>query len=277
MGEVSTKGIDITYAVHGDGDRGTVLLVCGTGQPAAMWEALGTVGGLTDAGYQVVTFENRGMVGAACPPPPWTASDMADDAAAVLQAVGPAHVLGVSLGALLTQTLALRHPDLVRTATFLVGGGQFGPTWQRVMKAFVELYEAGADIPDDLQDFVMLNTFLTPAQRGDHALVELALSIAGGLADSFGPGGQYGQYAANVSWIREDHVTELAGIEPPVLVVANEHDPCFPAPGLRAVAAAVPNGTYVELPGVSHVAFDPDSLHAGMDALLPFLAAHSRH
>jgi pimeloyl-ACP methyl ester carboxylesterase len=126
MGQVSANGIDVIYEVHGDGDRGTVLLICGTGQPAMMWGALGTTGALTDAGYQVVTFDNRGMSGAACPNPPWTVGDMADDAAAVLAAVGPAHVVGASLGALITQTLALRHPDLVRTATFMFGGDQFG-------------------------------------------------------------------------------------------------------------------------------------------------------
>ena len=90
MGTVTANGIDISFDVHGVGDRGTVLLICGTGQAAAMWTALGTTGGLTDAGYQVVTFDNRGMVGAACPAPPWTVGDMADDALAVLQAVGPA-------------------------------------------------------------------------------------------------------------------------------------------------------------------------------------------
>ncbi len=67
---------------------------------------------LVEAGYRVVTFDNRGMVGAACPTPPRTVWAMAD-AGAVLAEVGPAHVLGVSLGALITQTLAIRHPELV--------------------------------------------------------------------------------------------------------------------------------------------------------------------
>lgn len=275
MGQVSANGIDITYTVHGEGGRGTVLLICGTGQPASMWEVVGTLGGLTDAGYQVVTFDNRGMAGAACPAPPWTADDMANDAAAVLKAIGPAHVMGVSLGALLTQTLALRHPDLVRTATLMVGGGQFSPTWQRAMSGLLELLDAGVKIPKGLEDFVMLNSLLTPAQQADPAMVDLATAIAGGLVESFGPGGQHGQYAADVSWMLTDHVAELATVQPPVLVIANEHDPCFPAAGQRAVAAAVPNGTYVEIPGVSHVSLDPDSLQAGMDALMPFLAAHS--
>jgi pimeloyl-ACP methyl ester carboxylesterase len=272
MGQVRAGGIDIAYDVHGVGARGTVLLVCGTGQPAAMWGALGTTDALTGAGYQVVTFDNRGMAGAACPTPPWTVGDMAADAAAVLEAVGPAHVVGASLGALITQTLALRHPDLVRSATFMFGGGQFGPSWGPLMTGIVELYDSGADPPSGIETFLLLQAFLTPEQRNDPPMVDLATALAGGLTEGFGPGGQHGQYAACATWIAEDHVSELADIRSPVLVVANEHDPVFPAVSLRAVAEAVADGRYVETPGVSHISIDPDSLQVQRTALLEFLA-----
>lgn len=272
MGQVSAQGIDISFEAHGVGDRGTVLLVCGTGQPAAMWSLLGITDGLTDAGYRAVTFDNRGMTGAACPVPPWTVGDMADDAVAVLEAVGPAHVLGASLGALITQTVALRRPELVRSATFMFGGGQFGAAWRPMMTGAVEVYESGHDLPKGIETFLMLQALLTPEQRFDPELVEMAMGLASGFTDGFGPGGQHGQYSASAAWIAEDHLTELADIAPPVLVVANELDPIFPAIGLRAVADAVPNGTYVETPGVSHVSIDPASLQLQLDAVLRFLA-----
>jgi pimeloyl-ACP methyl ester carboxylesterase len=272
MAQVRAGGIDIAYDVHGDGILGTVLLICGTGQPAVMWGALGTTESLTVAGYRVVTFDNRGMAGAACPTPPWTVGDMATDTAAVLEAVGPAHVVGASLGALVTQTLALRHPDLVRSATFMFGGGQFGPSWCPLMTGVVDLYDAGADLPAGIETFFLLQAFLTPEQRCDPAIVELATAMAGGLTEGFGPGGQHGQYSAIAAWIAEDHLSELAHIRLPVLVIANEHDPVFPAVGLRSVAEAVPDGRYVETPGVSHVSIDPDSLQLQMTALLGFLA-----
>jgi pimeloyl-ACP methyl ester carboxylesterase len=274
MGQVAANGIEITYDTQGDGERGTVLLVCGTGQPAAMWPLLGVSTALVEAGYRVVTFDNRGMVGAACPTPPWTVGEMADDAGAVLAEVGPAHVHGVSLGALITQTLAIRHPDLVRSATLMIGGGQFGPAWQPIMTGMIELYAAGVTPPKAIEQFLMLQAMLTPDQRAEPAMVEMATALAGGLTESFGPGGQHGQYSASATWITEDHITELATISSPVLVVANELDPIFPARGLRDVAAAVPNGTYVEIPGVSHVAMDPVSLQTTMTALVRFLAVN---
>ena len=274
MGQVSVNGIDIVFDEHGVGENGTMLLICGTGQPAVMWSAMGTVDTLVGAGYRVVTFDNRGMANSACPAPPWTVGEMADDAIAVLEHVGPAHVLGASLGGLITQTVALRRPDLVRTATLMVGGGQFGALWQRLMLGMMPLFEAGTEIPLGLQQFFMAQAVLNPEQRNDPALVQLAIDIGGGLTDTFGPGGQYGQYSANSTWITEDHVTELAQIQPPVLVIANEFDPIFPSRDLRAVADSVPNGTFVEIPSASHVALDPVSVELTLTALLQFLAVH---
>jgi pimeloyl-ACP methyl ester carboxylesterase len=196
---------------------------------------------------------------------------MAEDALAVLAEVGPAHVHGVSLGALITQTMALRRPDLVRSVSFMVGGGQFGPAWAPAMRGLVDLYEAGIDPPAALIEFVMLQAMLTPEQRADPAAVETARSLTSALTETFGPGGQHGQYSASATWISEDHTSELAAINVPVLVIADEHDPIFPARGLREVAAAVPDGTYVEVPGVSHIAMDPDSVRTTLDALVAFL------
>ena len=273
MGHVTANGIEISFEEHGVDVNGTMVLICGTGQPAVMWSALGTVDTLVGAGYRVVTFDNRGMAGAACPTPPWTVGDMADDAIAVLEQVAPAHVLGASLGALITQTVALRRPDLVRTATFMVGGGQFGALWQRLMLGITPMFASGAEFPIGLQQFFMAQAMLNPEQRNDPTLVQLAIDMAGGLTDTFGPGGQYGQYSANATWITEDHVTELADMQPPVLVIGNQFDPIFPSRDLRSVAAAVPNGEFVEIPDASHVAIDPVSLELTMAALLNFLSS----
>lgn len=275
MPTVAGPSFEIAFTVHGAGERGTVLLICGTGQPALMWGALGLVEGLNEAGYRVVTFDNRGMAGAACPTPPWTVRDMADDALAVLEAVGPAHVLGASLGALITQDVALRRPDLVRGAMLLVGGGSFSPSFRQALDGLVELYERGVEPPKALADFVMLQAMLNPEQRNDPAMVDVALSMSSMLTETFGPGGQHGQYAADATWANEDHVSELAGMQVPVLVIANEHDPIFPPRGLREVASTVPDGTYVEVPGVSHVAaFDPTSNEIVLAAVREFLHAH---
>ena len=112
MAEATVNGVRLAYDVHGEGDP--VLLICGTGQPAFSW-GLFQVPALTAAGYQVVTFDNRGMAPSDAPSGPYTVQGMADDAAALIEHLdlGPCRVAGYSLGALIAQELALARPELV--------------------------------------------------------------------------------------------------------------------------------------------------------------------
>jgi len=121
---------------------------------------------------------------------------------------------------------------------------------------------------------MMLLAMLTPEQRADASMVDLALSMSAVLTETFGPGGQHGQYAADATWANEDHLAELSGMQVPVLVIANEHDPIFPPHGLQEAAKTMPDATYVEVPGVSHVAMDPSSNEVVLSAIRDFLTTH---
>jgi pimeloyl-ACP methyl ester carboxylesterase len=79
-----------------------------------MW--LGTPGGLIKSGCCVITPDNRGTGLSDAPLPPYTMATLADDLAEVVRhaACGPALVVGISLGGMISQHLALRNPDLVR-------------------------------------------------------------------------------------------------------------------------------------------------------------------
>jgi pimeloyl-ACP methyl ester carboxylesterase len=67
MAEVDLGDVRIAYEVSGEGEP--VVLICGCGQPAIAWH-LGLVPALTAAGYQVITFDNRGMAPSSSPPAP---------------------------------------------------------------------------------------------------------------------------------------------------------------------------------------------------------------
>jgi pimeloyl-ACP methyl ester carboxylesterase len=66
--------------------------------------------------FEIVAFDNRGIGESTDVPGQWSIVDLAEDAVAVLDAVGwaSAHVMGISLGGMIAQELALRHPDRVR-------------------------------------------------------------------------------------------------------------------------------------------------------------------
>src|SRR5438309_6679072 len=123
MGEATVNGVRLAYDVHGEGEP--VLLICGTGQPAFSW-GLSQVPALNAAGYQAITFDNRGMAPSEEPAGPYTVQGMAEDAAALLAHLGidRCRIAGYSLGSLIAQELALARPDLVRSAVMMATMGR---------------------------------------------------------------------------------------------------------------------------------------------------------
>jgi pimeloyl-ACP methyl ester carboxylesterase len=277
MPTLAANGIDLAYDIHGEGDT-TVVLVCGTGQPAAMWAMTGTLDALLGAGYRVVTFDNRGIPPSACPSPPWTVADMVGDAIAVIEATapGPVHLLGASLGANIAHAVALARPDLVRSVTMMVGGVQFAPGFIPIISGMQELRVRGVDPPKELGLFLMIEAMLPPLARLDADAVAMVESMAPMLTETFGPGGEQGQQAANLDWISGGtaRTDELADLTLPALFIANELDPIFSVDEIQRGAALAPDARVVVVPGVSHVAFDPESSAIATTAMMDFLATH---
>jgi 3-oxoadipate enol-lactonase len=103
--------VRLVYEIAGEGPA--VMLVQGLGLSGRMWLAL--AGGLVRTGHRVVVPDNRGTGRSDAPLPPYRMGELADDLAAVLEhaRVGPTLVVGISLGGMVVQHLALRHPRLV--------------------------------------------------------------------------------------------------------------------------------------------------------------------
>src|SRR5512140_3268314 len=110
MPYADAPGFRMYYEEHGSGFP--LLLINGLGSDHLEWlHQLPPF----EARFRVVVFDNRGTGMTEIPPGPYTTAEMADDAAALLRALGiaRAHVLGVSLGGMIAQEVALRHPDRV--------------------------------------------------------------------------------------------------------------------------------------------------------------------
>lgn len=274
MPEATVNGVRLTYQTRGEGTP--MLMVCGTGQTAASWELGGLIPAILETGCAVTTFDNRGILPSGCPEPPWTIGDMAEDTVALIEhlGIGPCHVLGASLGALVTQTVALRRPDLVRTATLMVGGGKLSRAVALSLEGSAALLRQGIELPVPLQLASLVDATLTLEQRQDDAAVEGILTLAASLTTAFGPGGNYGQTAANAAWAAEDHLSELADLAAPTLIIGAEHDTIFPPANLKRAAAMTPDATYVEMPGSAHVTTDPVAARVATDALRAFLEQH---
>jgi pimeloyl-ACP methyl ester carboxylesterase len=109
---VERAGATIWWDALGAGPA--LLLVQGLGYPSDAWWRLRPA--LSER-HRTIAFDNRGVGRTGVPAEPFSIDDMADDAAAVIRAAGEtaADVFGASMGGIIAQELALRHPSLVRS------------------------------------------------------------------------------------------------------------------------------------------------------------------
>src|SRR5437762_12906172 len=108
MPHARINDIDLYYEIHGQGDW--VLLIPGLGSDAATWQPL--VSDLKTK-YRFVLMENRGSGRSSKPEGPYTTSQMADEAAALMDhlSIERTHVIGKSMGGMIAQILGGRYPE----------------------------------------------------------------------------------------------------------------------------------------------------------------------
>ncbi len=128
---INVGGVDIWYEhlTPPDTSKGVVLLIMGISNDALGWPN-SFVDLLLDEGYAVVRYDHRGTGLSDWMPNwdnsnPYGLSDMAADGVAILNAIGAeaAHVVGVSMGGMIAQEFAIRHPERVATLTSVMSSG----------------------------------------------------------------------------------------------------------------------------------------------------------
>lgn len=111
MPRVPAGDISIHYDIRGEGEP--LLLINGFGSSSATWRPE-FLDGLARS-FRLIAFDNRGTGQTDQPDAPYSLAMMADDAAGLLDAlgIGRAHVMGLSMGGMIAQELALRHPEKI--------------------------------------------------------------------------------------------------------------------------------------------------------------------
>jgi pimeloyl-ACP methyl ester carboxylesterase len=272
MPEVTTEGATLVYDVAGEG--APVLLVAGCGQPAVAWQ-LSIVPTLVAAGFQVATFDNRGVEPSSSPPAPYDVDTMTRDALAVIDAVGwdgPVHVAGHSMGGWISETMVLDYPERVRSAVLM--GSANRPTAWEVAITTVErdLAKLDYDLPPLFYATETLR-YLPTSDIQDSEVVSTWLSFIGDLAPWPNPG-RLGQYEAALAWSTDPaRTTRWDDITVPCLVLAFEHDVDSPPRYAREAAEAIPGAEYAEVAGSGHIGIVTHA-NAVSTLLIDFLRRH---
>jgi len=258
-GPIAAGGVELWVEQRGAGPE--VLLLAGLSDPAEAWSF--QLDGLADR-YRLTAFDNRGAGRSPMPPDGFTVTDMADDAAALMAALGvtSAHVAGFSGGSTTAQELALRHPEVVRSLVLV-------STWARRDAYLRTLTDFLTWLPDVApSERAVLEAFFlwiyTPRAHND-GLVDQIIDEALAFPHPQSPEAFLRQLQA---WIPHDTLDRLHQISVPTLVVAGELDLCTPPRYGRTVAERIPGAELVVLPGEAHQPFQesPEPFNTLIDA-----------
>ncbi|MBA4392773.1 MAG: hypothetical protein C0407_04380 [Desulfobacca sp.] len=109
---VKRDGLRLFYYVQGEGEP--LILIRGYASAASMWYT--QVPQLSET-FKVVTFDNRDTGNSDGVEGPYSIKDMAEDTIALIEhlALGPVHLLGISMGGMIAQQVILNRPDLIKT------------------------------------------------------------------------------------------------------------------------------------------------------------------
>ncbi len=253
---------DLYYEVAGEGPP--LLLIAGFSGNTTGW--LPVQPALAEH-FTLIMFDNRGAGRSFVPPGPYTTARMADDALALLDHLGVdrAHVLGSSMGGMIAQELALRHPERVGKLLLNVTAGRPSPVLTRFLEANIWAIEHG--MPPEDRMFWVLPWMASPAIMTRHERVVQTLAVR--QANPW-PAPDAGLIAQAQAIMAHDALARVEQITAPTLVLSAAEDILTPAALGQELAEAIPGAQFHLLPQGSHVtaAEYPAEVSAAMLAFL---------
>jgi pimeloyl-ACP methyl ester carboxylesterase len=239
--------IDVLYEIEGEGPP--LLAIMGLTGTLGHWR--GFPQRFSDR-YRVITFDNRGAGGTSAPPGPYTTAQLARDALGLLDhlAIQSAVVLGVSMGGMIAQALALEAPErvtrLVLACTSL-GGRNAIPPDAEVLAAFSSGSGGSGGAQVAVRRLLALN--FSPRFLEERAPVFEEL-VTYGLANRMTRTGFYGQVAAVGM---HDVAARAHEIRIPTLVITGTLDRLIPAGNAALLGNAIAGSRVVTLEGAGHM------------------------
>jgi len=253
ISSVTSVSSELNWIRTGPRDAGTVLLIHPVGLDLTYWgdqiEAL-------RARYDVIAFDLPGHGRSPGRPEDVTFAGFASATASLIEqhAAAPVHVVGISVGGMIAQTLALSHPALVRSLTLIATAATFSEEGRTVIGRRAETIQTGGMAaivapflerwftPETLTQRPDLSDRITKTLLGDDPGVQAAMwTMVAGL----------------------DVLERLDQIKCPTLILVGDRDPSTPPAFSAAIAERIAGSRMVVLPNASHMLFleQPDLIN----------------
>ncbi len=272
MSKAKVNDIEIEFETFGDSSAKPLLLVMGLGSQMIAWDE-DLIQLLVDRGFYVIRFDNRDVglstkfedagelnmmqafVAAQAGEPvesPYSLEDMADDAVGVLDALNieKAHICGASMGGMIVQIIAFRHPTRVLSLTSIMST------------------TGNPDLPQPSPEITQI--FATPAPPGREGYIENSIKIGKLLYGSGFPYDEvkrrkfaekvYDRCFYPIGFGRQllaimangNRKSKLGSIKVPTLVIHGGDDPLVPLEGGRDTHEAISGSEFIIIDGMGH-------------------------
>jgi pimeloyl-ACP methyl ester carboxylesterase len=267
--EIARVGdVELAYERFGDPAHPALLLVMGLGTQMLGWrEEL--CAAIAARGFHVVRYDNRDVgrstrFSSHRPPSAaqllrrdrsaaaYTLADMADDGVGLLDClgIGAAHVVGASMGGMIAQTIAFRHPDRVLSLVSIMSNTGARWTGQPALRTYGVLLKRA---PTDREGYIahqmsVIEKIGSPGFPRDEDDIRRTAAMT--FERGHDPAGAGRQLAAIIA--SGDRTAQLASIRVPTLVIHGTADRLVNPSGGRATAKAIPGARLLTIPGMGH-------------------------
>jgi pimeloyl-ACP methyl ester carboxylesterase len=274
MPTAAANGIELEYETFGESAHPALLLIMGLGSPMIMWEEE-FCRGLADRGFFVVRYDNRdcgrstkldhlelpdvaAMAGRWIQggeiDGPYRLSDMAADAAGLLDALGieRAHTVGVSMGGMIAQTLAIEAPARVASLTSIMASTGRRSLPDPSPEAMAVLMTPSAEIREDFIEQHAANNRVVGADPTFFSYDKDRLRARAGQLWDYGIEREGTSRQMLSSLASGDRTEALERLSLPTLVIHGRADTLFSIEHGQATAAAIPGAQRLFIEGFGH-------------------------
>lgn len=247
----------------GKAPRHTIVMSHSLGCDSSMWDLIAN--GLA-AESRVICYDHRGHGDSDAPPGPYSMVELADDAERLLSELdaGPVVWIGLSMGGMVGQELALRHPRRVKALVIANATSGFDAAGRAAWAQRIE--KVASDGVESIVDMAMQRWFSEPFRNTQPAAVARWKRRVASTP-------QTGYLGSCHAVMNHDTTVRLAGIHVPTLVVAGGLDEATPVSMSEVIAARVPGARLAVIDAASHLSVleQPDAFRTAVSQFLASL------